>query len=347
MKKIIYTLIISGTLTVSAQVGINTTSPASSLDILAANATGSSINVEGLLIPRVDRLRAQSMLAVPNSTILYVDNITTGALSGQASNISSVGYYYYNATSSKWVKLVAGDLTSDAFVDNPTSTRVELGTKSTGATRDANTAFVIKDNGNVGIKTDTPSQTLHVVGNTRLDGNIVDGSDVAGVEGQVLSIESGKVKWKKNTGSTSAVFATFGSGYSGTSSLYVESTGTTIVLPPGKWIVYTNILITTTTLTEPSASQATFVRLTWSDGATTTQSSDIVGGHLASGALVGPTTFGMATGAIIINNGTGADKTYYLTKSASQNYPNTYVPNFLNLGGDSASENNIVAIPAN
>lgn len=53
-----------------AQVGIHTSSPETTLDIKAKNPTGSTKNVDGLLIPRVDRQRAQSMTGVPQSTLI-------------------------------------------------------------------------------------------------------------------------------------------------------------------------------------------------------------------------------------------------------------------------------------
>lgn len=88
----------------TAQLGINNPSPASTLDITAKNSTGTSANTDGLLVPRVDRQRAQAMSAVPVSTLIYVNNIATGTLAGTAANINAVGYYYFNGT--LWTKLV-------------------------------------------------------------------------------------------------------------------------------------------------------------------------------------------------------------------------------------------------
>ncbi|MGU3377051.1 hypothetical protein [Chryseobacterium sp. M5A1_1a] len=90
-----------GTFTL-AQVGINTTSPQATLDVTAKNAIGNSTNVDGFLVPRVDRQRAQSMTAIPLSTMIYVSDVSTGTQAGPAANIDVVGYYYYNGT--LWVK---------------------------------------------------------------------------------------------------------------------------------------------------------------------------------------------------------------------------------------------------
>jgi hypothetical protein len=47
-----------------AQIGIITKTPMATLDIAATNSTGTATQPEGLLIPRVDREKAQSMVGV-------------------------------------------------------------------------------------------------------------------------------------------------------------------------------------------------------------------------------------------------------------------------------------------
>ena len=88
---------------VFSQMGINNTTPLSTLDISAKNPTGNSSGVDGILIPRVDRQRAQNMSAIPISTMVYINNIATGTQTGTAANIDTPGYYYYNGAS--WIKL--------------------------------------------------------------------------------------------------------------------------------------------------------------------------------------------------------------------------------------------------
>ncbi|MDW9378743.1 hypothetical protein [Chryseobacterium sp. JV558] len=85
--------------------GVNTASPKSTLDITAKNATGTSTNADGILIPRVDRQRALSMTSVEPSTLIYINNISTGTATGQASNIDAVGFYHFDVSTSKWTKL--------------------------------------------------------------------------------------------------------------------------------------------------------------------------------------------------------------------------------------------------
>ncbi|WP_308992749.1 hypothetical protein QLS71_016200 [Mariniflexile litorale] len=86
-----------------SQVGINNASPQATLDITAINTTGTSTNVDGLLTPRVDRQRAQSMTGITTSTLIYVNNITTGTQTGIAIDIDETGFYFYDGT--KWAKV--------------------------------------------------------------------------------------------------------------------------------------------------------------------------------------------------------------------------------------------------
>jgi len=89
--------------TAYSQIGINTAIPQSTLDINAKNPTGTATNADGILIPRVDRQRAQNMNTVEISTIIYINDYTTGSQTGKAQNIDTNGFYYYNG--SVWEKI--------------------------------------------------------------------------------------------------------------------------------------------------------------------------------------------------------------------------------------------------
>lgn len=109
MRKIILSLVVAisaFSIKTNAQVGVNTNTPASTVDVTAKNGTGTTANVDGLLMPRVDRQRAQSMTSVPISTLIYVNSIATGTATGIAVNITTTGYYYFDGT--VWVKLNVG-----------------------------------------------------------------------------------------------------------------------------------------------------------------------------------------------------------------------------------------------
>ena len=85
----------------NAQVGIGTPTPEATLDITAANLTPAT--VDGLLIPRISRLRAKTMASIPTSTLVYVNDISNGDLLGTTANINSEGFYYWNG--SVWIRL--------------------------------------------------------------------------------------------------------------------------------------------------------------------------------------------------------------------------------------------------
>lgn len=152
------------------QIGINTTAPKATLDIIAKNSSGTSTLADGLLIPRIDRQRAVNMTSVEPSTLIYVNSIATGSATGQGSNIDSIGFYYFDGVTSKWSKLTTvADPTPDAFVDDSANTMVKLGATSSGSARAAGSEFVIMDAGNVGMGTSTPAQKLEVNGNVKFN----------------------------------------------------------------------------------------------------------------------------------------------------------------------------------
>lgn len=105
MKKLFFTFSLFSFAIAFSQVGISTNSPQATLDVTAKNPTGTSTKADGIILPRVDRQRAQSMTGVATSTLIYVNNIATGTLTGTAVNIDAVGYYYFDGTSGVWVKL--------------------------------------------------------------------------------------------------------------------------------------------------------------------------------------------------------------------------------------------------
>ncbi|SDQ67504.1 hypothetical protein SAMN05421664_2114 [Chryseobacterium soldanellicola] len=182
MKKKSLTILLFAIATtcIQAQVGINTASPKSTLDVAAKNATGATTNVDGLLIPRVDRQRAQSMTGVPASTLIYVNSITTGAAAGTAINIDAPGYYYFDETN-VWTKLKTsaaadiniykdnGTLTSNRTVSQVDKTLAFTGTATNAFSVDGNTLSVDAANNRVGIGTAQPTSQLHTTGTVRFE----------------------------------------------------------------------------------------------------------------------------------------------------------------------------------
>ncbi|WP_291872713.1 hypothetical protein [Chryseobacterium sp.] len=158
MKRIQFSIILSifGCSLIIAQMGLNNNNPLTTLDITAKNATGTSTDVDGILVPRVDRQRAQSMSSVPVSTMIYVNSTATGAQTGTAANIDVPGYYYYNGTS--WIKLnpINNIYTSDGT----------LGGMRT-VTTNGNTVSFVNGTSNVGIISTATEGRFSANGSTR------------------------------------------------------------------------------------------------------------------------------------------------------------------------------------
>lgn len=154
-----------------AQIGVNSTSPAATFDIAAKNSTGTARTVDGLLMPRVDRARAQLMQNIQTSTLIYVNNLN-GTAAGNAVNIDAVGYYYFNGT--LWVRLNPtftdtsiyannGTLAGNRTVTQGSNTLAFNSTATTGTSHfavDGTTFSVDARNNRVGIGTQTPQNLL-------------------------------------------------------------------------------------------------------------------------------------------------------------------------------------------
>jgi hypothetical protein len=160
----------------SAQIGINSKDPQTTLDIHAKSSTGTLNTVEGLLIPRVDRERAQSMTNIPESTLIYVNDITTGTQSGIAALIDYQGYYYYDGR--MWTKLNAnisgidqdnniyntnGTLDSDRLVEQGDKTLAFTGTAENAFSIDGNTFSIDAKNNRIGFGTTKPSSKFEII----------------------------------------------------------------------------------------------------------------------------------------------------------------------------------------
>lgn len=178
MKKLLFPAALVASLNMYSQIGVNTPSPASTFDIKAKNATGTSTNVDGLIIPRVDRQRAQSMTNIPNSTLIYINDIATGSQTGNAINIDTVGYYYFDTTN-VWMKLnpgsnpkniynADGTLTGNRTVKQDANTLNFTGTAVNAFSVDDGSLSVDAANNRVGIATIAPTNTLDVNGTARV-----------------------------------------------------------------------------------------------------------------------------------------------------------------------------------
>jgi hypothetical protein len=189
MKSFLFSsFLLLSTFVVNAQVGIGNTNPTATLDVTAANATGTSTTVDGILIPRVDRQRAQSMTSTPTSTIIYVNSIATGTATGTAVNITAIGFYYYNGAA--WVSLststtawnITGNtnVTAASFIGSGAATNIDVVFKRNNAAAGriglTNTGFGL---GALAVSTLGVGANNTAVGNSALAVNTAGSNNVA------------------------------------------------------------------------------------------------------------------------------------------------------------------------
>ncbi|CAA7196519.1 hypothetical protein [Chryseobacterium potabilaquae] len=113
MKKTFITLTIAVGTFAFGQVGVNTTEPKSTLDVMGVS---SPTVPDGVLVPRysVTELAAKdaAYASDQNGTLVFVTSSITGT-TVKTSDISAAGFYYYDNSTSKW-KAVGGGSSSDS-----------------------------------------------------------------------------------------------------------------------------------------------------------------------------------------------------------------------------------------
>ena len=196
------------------------------------------------------------------------------------------------------------------------------------------------DGPKVGIGTYKPGAKLEVnTGSTAGAVKIVDGTQGAG---KVLTSDAnGLATWKEQR--LVMIQGVKGSGVTipvnGNAYIY---TGSYITLPPGKYMVTVQNLMTTVSAYSDGH---IWLRSTFSDSRTTfSRTSDIpsTGGNLISGLLPKGALFSMINGSVIINNTGTSPKTYYYWAGDVFGTPGTSTP-LRNFG--SHSEWSMIATP--
>ncbi|PXW16267.1 hypothetical protein C8D70_104205 [Chryseobacterium sp. CBTAP 102] len=138
-----------------SQVGINTNTPKSTLDVVGKPSDPSIF--DGIIAPRITGadLKTKTYTAQQTGALVYV-TAADPSPSGQTVDVVSLGYYYFNGdvTINKWIKIAAGpfDQTNDEWTNVPSGSKIEIGKLSDGTTsRPAGTEFIVADNGRTSI----------------------------------------------------------------------------------------------------------------------------------------------------------------------------------------------------
>jgi hypothetical protein len=110
-KYIIFFLIV---LKVNAQVGINSSSPNATLDIIGKPTI--TTEMDGVIPPRIsgNQLQAKTYGTNQNGAIVYVTQATTSP-SGQTLNVTSAGLYFFNSVLNRWVALGSNTSVKNIF----------------------------------------------------------------------------------------------------------------------------------------------------------------------------------------------------------------------------------------
>lgn len=136
MKKKLLTLVILWSLAISIEaqqgrVGINTTSPAATLD-LQANTSNASLP-DAILVPRLTRAQLEAKNAAytngtgaadQNGALVFVKDISSGTGTGKTVNVKATGFYYYDAPNEVWVAITPNLKTKIDATETPVNTLV-------------------------------------------------------------------------------------------------------------------------------------------------------------------------------------------------------------------------------
>lgn len=110
-KNTILLLIVSFFYSSQAQIGINTTTPSSTLHIEGNNTDVNS--PDGVLLPTLSiveleaKITASTYGASQNGALVFIDDVSAGSTITQTSGITSPGIYYYDSTLNNW--LIVGE----------------------------------------------------------------------------------------------------------------------------------------------------------------------------------------------------------------------------------------------
>jgi hypothetical protein len=164
-KAILNILLILASITMTAQVGIGTTAPKASLDIVGTNNDGVYVTADGVLIPRVS--------TVPNNTT------APGVDEGELIYVNGTGFYFWDADSWEPLdirispKFSDGDIAADAVF---TGGNVGIGLTNPSALLDV--AGAIK----IGNTSSSPTTGM-ILSSTDPNGGGVPGSHFWGYDG--------------------------------------------------------------------------------------------------------------------------------------------------------------------
>ena len=185
MKKVLFSAFLLSAVAVNAQigkVGVNTNNPKATLDIQPspANALPTATTNEGVLIPKLSKTRVANIATPEDATMIYVSDVTYTGANPAVADITSKGFYYYDADpvmpiNSKWKKLnvnaggtnlynTDGALTDNRTVDMNGKNLSFTGTGNVGIGKAATSAYKLDISGELNAEGMFRSYFNHDVG---------------------------------------------------------------------------------------------------------------------------------------------------------------------------------------
>ncbi|MDP9960218.1 hypothetical protein [Chryseobacterium lathyri] len=141
----------------TGRVGINTTTPAATLDVVA-NTTDNA-RPDALLVPRMSRAelaaKDAAYVAAQNGALTFVTTLD-GTAAGKTVNVTGTGFYYYDAPNSVWVAVGGGGAATPQRYEG---IRGNITFVNTGAYTVAATDNVIVTQASVGVQITLPTLT--------------------------------------------------------------------------------------------------------------------------------------------------------------------------------------------
>ncbi|WP_265130337.1 hypothetical protein [Chryseobacterium oranimense] len=215
MQRIIFFISILSSQVFFSQIGLNTTSPNATLDIVSKTTDGS--RPEGLNAPRLtgDQIRtADAQYGAQHTGMLIYATTPVTSASTKTTNITTEGYYYFDGNI--WQKIINrnvnmynsdGIILTDRTVNMEDKTLNFASNATTGTTHfqvDGNTFNIDAVNNRIGSGTSAPTSRLHISNGTTPGAiRIVDGTQA---EGKIMvSNADGTGTWRENAGLGAAV----------------------------------------------------------------------------------------------------------------------------------------------
>ncbi|MFD2942221.1 hypothetical protein [Flavobacterium notoginsengisoli] len=302
----------------NAQVGLLSNNPNKDA-VLDLNKTDGT-NTKGLLLPKVALTAINS--ASPMTAHVKGMRVYNTATAGSGATRVIPGMYFNDGT--QWVDIsadweVTGTGATDVtvnFIGNMNAVDFPVRTNNSERMRVTNTGKVLV--GSTTVPTGgTNSKMIINNGTTKGAIQIKDGSE--GLKKAFVSDANGVGTWKDQSVDVIFINPEVSSGVdipfnTGPNWLYTKSK---ITLPVGKWLVTVNMLLTKYKTGVPTwwtaSNESWWVRTTFSDSSTAMAiSPDIISrSTLISGLLPANSYYALMTGTLIINNTSGANKTYY------------------------------------